>query len=72
MGASQDCGKGKQAAAVTYIDATPADVSNGCVHTSEHTRSHTIMCSEHAFAPKHTQARTHTHTQINRVQQSND
>lgn len=62
VGALQDCGKGKQAAAVTYIDATPADVSNGCVHTSVHTRSHTIICNKCAFASEHAQAHTHTHT----------
>ena len=33
VGALQGCGKGKQAAAVTYINATPADVSNGFAFT---------------------------------------
>lgn len=33
VGPSQGCGKGKQAATVTYINATPADVSNGFTFT---------------------------------------
>lgn len=60
VGASQGCGKGRQAAAVTNINAMLADVSNGFAFTPLLILSHTQLCVQQVcFCPW---IHTHTHT----------
>lgn len=52
VGALQSCEKGKQAVAVTYVYATPADVSNGSVFTPPCTLDRSqYRAKTSAFAP---------------------